>query len=288
MQDPAHAPLTFEATSAADDQLAVRSACPVAGADLMLVHGMASSGRYWGTNLGPLAERYRVVAPDLLGFGRSPKPQDSSYSPSEHAAMLARVAEAAGAPLVVVGHSLGALLALHFAVRYPHLVRGAVLLSMPFFATEAEAREQLARSSAMARLQIRHPRAARLVCELMCHARPLVATLMPALEREVEPDAARDAVRHTWRSASRTVEQVILQTRPVELLDRLPAERLLFVHAADDPTAPVDNVAAYVRARPAVEFVQLPGGGHHPYLRQPRQTCQAISAFVERVTRLAG
>lgn len=134
---------TDEAGSA--PMLALRTACPLAGAELMLVAGMSSSAHYWGPNLGPLAEHYRVVAPDLLGFGRSPKPVDSAYSPEEHAAALARIAETAGAPIVVVGHSLGALLALHLAVRSPRLVRGLVLISLPFFMGGAEARRQLAR-----------------------------------------------------------------------------------------------------------------------------------------------
>lgn len=268
--------------------LAVRTACPVAGAEVMLVHGMASSSRYWGPNLGPLAARYQVVAPDLLGFGQSPKPEHADYGPDEHAALLARVAEAAGVPLVVVGHSLGALLALHLAVRYPDLVRGAVFLAMPFFTTEAEARAQLARASAMTGLQIRSPRAARIVCWLLCHARPLVAALMPALDREVGPDAARDAVLHTWRSASRTVDQVIVQSRPAALLDRLAGERLLFIHTNDDGTAPIANVAAYLRGRPEIELVRLADGGHHPYLRQPEQTCIAIANFVDRLRTAPG
>ncbi len=247
----------------------------------MLVHGMSSSSRYWGPNLGPLAERYHVVAPDLLGFGQSPKPK-SAYSPHDHAVVLAAVARQAGAPVVVVGHSLGSLLALQLAVDYPELVCGLVLISLPFFDTEAEARRQLARGSVMARLQIEHPRSARLFCWGLCHARPAMRALMPLLERDVEPEAARAAVDHTWESASRTVAGVILQTRPAALLDQVPARKLLLIHASDDHTAPPAPVQKYVQNHPGAELALFPSGGHHPYLRHQAATCAAIARFAGR------
>jgi len=252
----------------------------------MLVHGMTSSSRYWGPNLGPLAQRYRVVAPDLLGFGQSPKP-DSAYSPHDHAVALAAVARQAGAPVVVVGHSLGSLLALQLAVEYPQLVSGLVLISLPLFGSAAEARRQLARGSMMARLQIEYPRWARLFCWGVCHARPVMRAVMPLLEHEVEPEVARAAVDHTWESASRTVAEVILQTRPAALLDQVPTEQLLFIHASDDRTVPLAPVQTYAQNNPGAQLVVFPTGGHHPYLRHQEATCDAIARFAARHLRMS-
>ncbi|MGI8551033.1 MAG: alpha/beta fold hydrolase [Dehalococcoidia bacterium] len=279
---------TVTAERMADIRLAVRTACPLPSVAVMLVHGMGSSSRYWGPNLGPLATRYPLVAPDLLGFGHSPKPSESAYTPANHAAALASVAQTAGRPIIVVGHSTGALLALHLAVAYPMLVRGVVLISLPLFTSEREAREQMARSSLLTWLQVRHLRAAAAMCWLMCHARPVVRLLMPALDRAVSPDVARDAVEHTWRSASLTVEHVILQTRPIQLLNQLPPERLLLIHAADDPVAPMGAVADYAEGHPGAHLLRLSDGGHHPYLRRQAETCAAIAAFVEQLSTTAG
>ena len=162
-------------------------------------------------------------------------------------------------------------------------MRGVVLISLPFFASRAEGRAQLAGASAMTRLQIEYPAAAWAVCQLICRARPLVRWLMPALDREVGPAAARDALDHTWASVSRTLDEVVLGMRPAALLDQIPAERLLFVHADDDHTAPVQRVAAYVAARPGTTLLRLADGGHHPYLRHPHLTCSAIEAFIDRL-----
>ena len=182
---------------------------------------------------------------------------------------------------MLIGHSLGALLSLHLAVRYPELIRGVVLISLPLFATETEARRQLARGSAMARLQIEHARLARWFCWGVCNARPVMRSLMPLLERSVPPAVARAAVDHIWESASRTVEGVILHTRPAALLDKVPAERLLFIHAADDRTAPLSAVQSYARSRAGTTLVVFPTGGHHPYLRRQLATCAAIARFVD-------
>jgi pimeloyl-ACP methyl ester carboxylesterase len=181
----------------------------------------------------------------------------------------------------VVGHSLGALLSLQLAVQYPDLVRGVVLISLPLFATEAQARRPLARGSAMARLQIDHPCLARWFCWGVCNARPLMRSLMPLLERSVPPAVARAAADHSWESASRTVDGVILHTRPAALLDQLPAERVLFIHAADDRTAPISAVQSYARTGPGTTLVVFPTGGHHPYLRHQVADCAVIARFVD-------
>lgn len=270
------------ASAARPAELCYRTAGPLPGTELLLVHGMSSSSRYWGANLGPLAQRYRVVAPDLLGFGHSPKPE-SAYSPHDHAVALADIARQAGAPVVVVGHSLGSLLALQLAVEYPQLVSGLVLISLPCFGSEAEARRQLARSSLMARLQIEHPRSARLFCWAVCHARPVMRALMPLLEYDVDPEVARAAVDHTWESASGTVAGVILHTRPAALLHQVPSEQLLFIHASDDRTAPLAPVQTYVQNHPGAELALFPSGGHHPYLRHQEATCGAIARFADQL-----
>lgn len=263
-------------------RLAVTTACPAATAELLLIHGTSSSARYWGRNLGPLARSYRVVAPDVLGFGDSPKPDDSPYSAAAHADALARVVAGSRQPVLVVGHSLGALLALHLAVRYPSTVRGVVLIALPLFATAAEARRHYARSSPMARLQLRAAPLARAVCWLVCHARPLVEAVMPLVDRTVPPEVARDQVKHTWPSVSRTLRRVLLAGGTTALLDRIPAERLLLLHAQDDRVSPYDAVSTYARRR-GVALVSFGDGGHQVYLRHRRAVCAAISAFAERM-----
>ena len=77
------------------------------GPPVLLLHGLGASSRYWETMV-EASSGYAGVAPDLLGFGRSPKPSDASYDLACHVETLAPLL-APGA--VVVGHSTGAILA---------------------------------------------------------------------------------------------------------------------------------------------------------------------------------
>ncbi len=112
---------------------------------VVFLHGLAASGRYWY----PVAEhlrdaRLRLYLVDLLGFGRSPWPE-LAYTIDDHLAALDEWRAAAGlaaAPLTLVGHSLGALLALAWLARTPDLA-GAALISLPVYHDPAAARRQV-------------------------------------------------------------------------------------------------------------------------------------------------
>jgi pimeloyl-ACP methyl ester carboxylesterase len=97
------------------------------GPVLLLVHGLGGSALNWVAVAPALASRHRVVVPDLPGHGRSgPLPHPSGASLfADDLAELIRREEAA--PVVVVGHSLGGLVALRLAIRHPDLVGGVLL-----------------------------------------------------------------------------------------------------------------------------------------------------------------
>ena len=84
------------------------------GDTVLLVHGSASSRRMWQPLVDRLAARYRVVAPDLVGYGEStPWRQDLQATDFDVVATFAREL---GCPLHVVGHSYGGALALRAAL----------------------------------------------------------------------------------------------------------------------------------------------------------------------------
>src|SRR5262245_7544976 len=102
------------------------------GPPLLFLHALGASGRYWQGGLGALPDRNRCLMPDLLGFGRSPKP-DIDYTVDDHLAALREMLSRLGVvdrPLVILGHSLGAILAAEYAARYPNDVAGLILLGL--------------------------------------------------------------------------------------------------------------------------------------------------------------
>lgn len=116
------------------------------GPVIVLLHGYLSSLRYWDDLRSVLEREYTVVTIDLLGFGMSPKPKDSDYDYSEHLEWIERTLEACDvrAPVILFGHSMGALLALRYASKHPENVQRLFLMNTPLFRNALEARRQLA------------------------------------------------------------------------------------------------------------------------------------------------
>ncbi|XP_072988234.1 probable lysophospholipase BODYGUARD 3 [Typha latifolia] len=130
--------------SSSPETLFVRAQCPKDGRateeDVLFIHGFISSSQFWTETVFPnLSEeakaRHRLFAVDLLGFGRSPKPNDSLYTLREHVEMIERsvLEQYKVKSFHIVAHSLGTILALALAVKYPAAVKSLTLLAPPYF-----------------------------------------------------------------------------------------------------------------------------------------------------------
>lgn len=93
---------------------------------LVLIHGLGSDMRVWSHNLEALARHHRVLAFDLLGFGRSDKPA-GVHALASHVECVRALIDAVGGAAVLVGHSMGGQIALHTALAHPERVLGLVL-----------------------------------------------------------------------------------------------------------------------------------------------------------------
>jgi cis-3-alkyl-4-acyloxetan-2-one decarboxylase len=107
------------------------------GRPLVLLHGLSARRVDWKPLLKLLdPDLWRVTAPDLLGFGESPKPTWSNYGVQEHAktVVAALKKQKVETPFTLVGHSMGCLVATHIAAQYPKLVSRLILYQPPLFA----------------------------------------------------------------------------------------------------------------------------------------------------------
>ncbi len=107
------------------------------GPVVVLIHGIASSSLTWTHVVPLLKDRYRCICIDLLGFGGSPIPEKAEYTLEEHVDAIARTIRKLRLrePFVLVGHSMGGLIAPRYAVRQPKRVRRLVLVSPPIYVT---------------------------------------------------------------------------------------------------------------------------------------------------------
>lgn len=105
------------------------------GPVIVLLHGINSRGSDWSEVVRGLSVNYRVIAPDLLGFGGSPKPDDLEYTADQHVAALEATLQDLGVVdrFLLVGYSLGGNVAVRYGATYPDRLRRLFLLSAPFY-----------------------------------------------------------------------------------------------------------------------------------------------------------
>lgn len=221
--------------------------------DVVLVHGIGVSGRYFRPLVDALARRARVVVPDLPGFGGSPRP-DAPLTIAEHAAVVrALVAELGLVRPVLVGHSMGAQVVTEVAATAgPGNLSGVVLVG-----------------------PVADPRA------------PTAAGQGLRLLRDVAHEPLRWSAVQV-RESLRGGPSWFLATLP-RMLEYPVAERLadvdapvLLVRGVRDPVAPaawLDDLAA---AAPGADRLVVPRGGHLAQVNGARRLADAVARLADR------
>ncbi|MEU0986368.1 alpha/beta hydrolase [Streptomyces sp. NPDC005953] len=111
-----------------EEQVADESA-PAPG--VLLLHGLMGRASHWASTARWLAERHRAIALDQRGHGRSDKPAEGPYTREAYAADAEAAIEQLGvAPVVLIGHAMGALTAWQVATRRPDLVKALIICDM--------------------------------------------------------------------------------------------------------------------------------------------------------------
>jgi pimeloyl-ACP methyl ester carboxylesterase len=102
---------------------------PTGAQTLVFVHGLGSYLKFWRHQLDAFAAQgYRVIAVDMIGYGKSDKPGSFPYTTEAMGDVLLEVLEAAAVKSpVLVGHSMGGQIALSLAIRHPTRMEAIVL-----------------------------------------------------------------------------------------------------------------------------------------------------------------
>lgn len=234
------------------------------GMPLIALHGLGGSGRYWQGLADRVGERFRVVAPDLAGFGASGKPRHATYDRAFHLADVDAVAHvfARATTIAVAGHSLGAMLALLWTARRASRVGALALVATPY-PTPTERWHPHG---------WRGPRAAAIgaIAGGFRLAWPVLSLPVIATGRYPGP-VVRDFGRQALSARIRTL--YALWSDPT-LADELPGieristrTRIALIHARDDARVPVADVDRWRAHLPHAEPLVQPDGGHQVLLR---------------------
>jgi pimeloyl-ACP methyl ester carboxylesterase len=255
------------------------------GPPLVLIHGITGTWRHWERAIPILAEDYTVIAPDLLGHGRSAKPR-GDYSLGAFASGVRDLLLALGHDkATVVGHSLGGGIAMQFAYQYPERCDRLVLVSSGGLGREVHL---LLRAATLPGSEIVLPL---LNSEKVRDAGRFVTAALDRIGIRLSPDiteVARGASSMPDGEARRaflaTLRAVIDERgQRVDARDRLylaEAMPTLIVWGARDPVIPVEHGAEAHEEMPGSRFEVL-DAGHFPQLEQPHEFTELLTDFID-------
>ncbi len=207
---------------------------------IVFLPGIGATTRFWTyvltTGSGTVLEGRHLLV-DLLGFGRSPKPW-ATYDVERHVAELRRVLAPEGR-ITLVGHSIGARLAIAYAARYPEQVERLVLVSLPYFG-DAEQAKLFFRDKGVNGWIWTHLVPMALMC---LFSRRLFGWTFPYLVTSVPRVVAEDLTQMTWRSSTSTIWEVIYGHDLAADVRRIPATiPFLCLHGDRDDSAPLERM----------------------------------------------
>jgi len=247
---------------------------PASGRPILFLHGITGSRRYFLKKVRKFAEGHRLLLPDLPGFGDSPKPR-RDYTLELFRDSVRRTVEAAGCherPMHIVGHSLGALIALEYASLYPEHVDRLVLMCVPRFHDPQVAHDYFWKGSPnYRRLLNEHS-----MSENIAQWRRSGLTMAVQYMFRFPISVIRDSRKFTLNSLTSTLEHCLLNYRVDQVLARTPARPTLMLHGRLDQVAPLENVREIPRLYPHIRLVEIPDSGHHIFLTHTRQCLRLI------------
>jgi pimeloyl-ACP methyl ester carboxylesterase len=242
------------------------------GPALLTIPGLGGGAHFFNAFAKRMQPGHRVVAIDLPGTWRSPS--DAAVTMESWVADLGTLVERrVGGPVVLIGHSMGTMIALQGWRAWPQHVRGLVFVGgLP-----------RVRPAVRERLEERL-RALKDASDLLGWGpRVSPANFFPATMRErPEIVALFERLFELQRLDDyRRSLQVLLDADASAILPSVTAP-VLAVTGADDQYAPPDAVDAFIRQLPGpARHVVIPDCGHLPFFERPEAFAEAVSTFVQ-------
>lgn len=252
-----------------------------AGPGVVCLHSNASSSNQWRALMEFLAPRFRVLAPDLYGAGKSPAwPAGRPIRLQDEAELLEPVFARAGNPFALVGHSYGAAVALIAATAQPHRVRALALYEPTLFAlVDAESPPpnaadgiRTAATQAAAAIDAGNPfGAAECFIDFWAGAGTWAHT----------PESRKGAIASSMANVRGWMGALFGEPTPLAAIAALTVPVLLLI-GTRSPASSLGVARLLARALPKVEIIECEGLGHMGPVTHPDVVNDAISRFLER------
>ncbi len=255
------------------------------GPVLLLLHGLGCDHTTWTPVIDTLARRYTVIAPDLLGHGRSAKPR-ADYSVGGYANGMRDLITSLGIDRVtVVGHSFGGGVAMQFAYQFPERTERLILVASGGLGPEVSPLIRAISAPgfhpAMRLLTLPGVRHAGMVGLRGLSRIPIPHTQdldeIAEIYDSFKDPAARHAIRHVVKAVVDWRGQVLSMADRAYLTQNLP---MAVVWGDRDRVIPVSHASRVAALAPTARVHVIPNAGHFPHKDHPQRFAKLVHEFV--------
>lgn len=244
------------------------------GEPLVLVHGFGADGYSWVRIAGHLRRRFRLIAPDLPGFGESGRPADLAYSFQAQTERLHAFVRALGLTRVHIGgNSMGGAITALYGAMYPDAAMSRWVLNAG--GVDGSKDSEMAahyRQTGEALLVVHSPKDLDRVLRFVAHKPPW---LPRSVRRTLGARGTADRALHT-----RIFEELV-SSEPINAAMARSEVPTLIVWGDEDRVLDPSGGPILRDATPGAQLIALPGIGHVPMLEAPRRVAKDYLAFVD-------
>ncbi|MBI1170192.1 alpha/beta fold hydrolase [bacterium] len=238
---------------------------------LVIAHGLFGSGRNWGVIARNLATRRDVVAVDMRNHGFSPRRPTQSYP--DMAEDLAEVIGAIGAPVDLLGHSMGGKAAMTLALTHPGLLRRLVVADIAPVAYGHDQSQHIKAMRGLDRTGLTSRMEADRRLALTVADPALRAFFLQSLDLKVQPAA--------WRINLDVLEAEMDKIVGWPDLQGEFKGPTLFLAGSESTYIRPENRETIRRLFPAARFAKLMGAGHWLHADKPREFETTVRLFLD-------
>jgi len=258
------------------------------GPAILLIHGIGDNSTTWDTVQSKLAQRFTVIAPDLLGHGKSDKPR-ADYSVAAYANGMRDLLSVLDIEHVtVVGHSLGGGVAMQFAYQFPQLVERLILVGAGGVTKDVNIALRIASvpmgSEALALLRLPMVLPALQVIGRVGGAlfgSTGVGRDLPEVVRilaDLPEPTASSAFARTLRAVVDWRGQVVTMLDRCYLTESVPVQ---LIWGSRDSVIPVEHAKMAHSAMPGSQLEIFEGSGHFPFHDDPDRFVELVEKFID-------
>jgi pimeloyl-ACP methyl ester carboxylesterase len=250
------------------------------GPPILLIHGFPLDHAMWAAQIDALADRYRIIAPDLRGFGQSSMESTNSQvgvSMERYADDLRELLDARGIAerIVLAGFSMGGYIAWQFVRKHAARLRGLIQCDTRAAADSDEARAgrlKMAENVAdWGSARVAEMMGPKLLAPRTIETKPHIVAAIRGMVERTPPAAIAAAQRG-------------MAARPdmSNLLPRIQVPTLVIV-GEHDAISPPEEMRAIATAIPDCQFAEIPDAGHMTTRENPAAVNEAIASFLTAV-----